>query len=99
MRGFTGDLPDRHPPGTPWRGEPYPGRRLLLVSEQGHGDTLWAARYVRRIKTLGGDLIVECRRELAPLLVRMLAGLEVEDDRHQAGAAGASRPDGGRWAL
>lgn len=70
-RFLTGDLPDRKPPGERWRGEPYPGRRLLIVSEQGYGDTIWAARYFERVKALGGTLVVECRRELIPL-IRMM---------------------------
>jgi Flp pilus assembly protein TadD len=58
----TGDLPVRKPPGKCWRGEPYRHRRLLVISEQGFGDGIWIARYLRQIKALGGELIVECRR-------------------------------------
>jgi Flp pilus assembly protein TadD len=64
----TGDLPVRRPPGKCWRGEPYRNRRLLVISEQGFGDGIWIARYLRQIKALGGELIVECRRELLPLI-------------------------------
>jgi hypothetical protein len=64
----TGDLPRRPAPGKRWRGEQYAGKTLLLISEQGIGDAIWAARYLERVKSLGGELIVECRRELIPLL-------------------------------
>jgi Tfp pilus assembly protein PilF len=63
----TGDLPERNPPGQLWGGESYAGKRLLLVSEQGFGDAIWVARYLPRVKALGGELIVECRSELIPL--------------------------------
>ncbi len=67
----TGALPDRKPPGKPWNGEAYPGQTLLIVSEQGYGDTIWAARYLARVKALGGTLIVECRDALIPLIESM----------------------------
>lgn len=70
-RHEIGVLPDRNPPGKRWYGEPYPGQRLLIVSEQGYGDTIWAARYLRRLKDLGGQLIVECRKDMVPLIASM----------------------------
>jgi tetratricopeptide (TPR) repeat protein len=67
----TGALPNRNPPGKPWRGESYAGQTLLIVSEQGYGDTIWAARYLGRVKALGGELIVECRQAMVPLIQSM----------------------------
>jgi tetratricopeptide (TPR) repeat protein len=67
----TGALPERNPPGKPWRGEPYAGQRLLVVSEQGYGDTIWASRYLSRVKALGGELVVECREAMVPLIRHM----------------------------
>jgi hypothetical protein len=58
-------------PGRQWRGQPYHGRRLLIASEQGHGDAIWAARYFRQAKALGGELIVECHQGLVPLFAAM----------------------------
>lgn len=58
-------------PGRPWRGQPYEGRRLVVVSEQGHGDAIWSARYFGQAKALGGDLIVECHEGLVPLFAAM----------------------------
>jgi tetratricopeptide (TPR) repeat protein len=71
VRLTTGQVPVRDLPGTRWKGEPYAGKRLLLVPEQGFGDTIWVARYLPRVKALGGELIIECRRELIPLLETM----------------------------
>ena len=81
----TGQLPPKALSGTPWDGSPYPGRRLLLVAEQGFGDTLWVARYLPRVKALGGELVIECQRELIPLI----AGMGVAD---QLVASGTSLP-------
>jgi Tfp pilus assembly protein PilF len=70
-RLLTGQLPDRALPGKRWRGERYDGKRLVIVSEQGHGDAVWIARYLPRVKALGGELIFECRPESAPLIASM----------------------------
>jgi Flp pilus assembly protein TadD len=71
IRKVTGQLPARALPGVEWDGQPYPGKRLLLVTEQGFGDMLWVARYFARVKALGGELIIECRPELIPLIETM----------------------------
>lgn len=75
IRKVTGQLPTRVLPGREWNGQPYPGKRLLLVSEQGFGDMLWVARYLPRVKALGGELNVECR----PELVTLVEGMGVAD--------------------
>lgn len=64
-------LPSRALPGARWTGERYEGKRLLVVSEQGLGDTIWVARYLEKVKALGGELIVECRREVIGLIAAM----------------------------
>jgi tetratricopeptide (TPR) repeat protein len=64
----TGALPERNPPGKMWNGKSYKGKTLLVVSEQGYGDTIWASRYLARVKALGGTLIVECRPAMVPLI-------------------------------
>jgi hypothetical protein len=71
----TGDLPKRDLPGEKWTGHNYEGRKLLLASEQGFGDTIWAARYFERVKSLGGELIVECRQDLVSL-IRGMKGVD-----------------------
>ena len=67
----TGQLPARKAPGRRWSGQRYDGKRLLIISEQGFGDAIWIARYLRRVKALGGELIMECRPELIPLIAAM----------------------------
>jgi Flp pilus assembly protein TadD len=71
VRRVTGQLPPRKLPGQPWNGQPYGGKRLVLLVEQGFGDTLWVARYLPRVKALGGELVVECQTELIPLIAAM----------------------------
>jgi Tfp pilus assembly protein PilF len=71
VRRFTGQLPKKQLPGEPWAGQPYAGKRLVLVVEQGFGDTLWVARYLPRVKALGGELVMECQKELIPLIAAL----------------------------
>ena len=75
VRKITGQLPERALPGREWDGQPFPGKRLVLVSEQGFGDMLWVARYFSRVKALGGELVIECR----PELVALIASIGVAD--------------------
>lgn len=71
VRRFTGQLPQKRLPGEAWAGQPYSGKRLVLVVEQGFGDTLWVARYLARVKALGGELVMECQPELIPLIATL----------------------------
>ena len=70
-RRFTGQLPAKKLPGKAWEGQPYAGGRLVLVVEQGFGDTIWVARYLPKVKALGGELVMECQSELVPLIQQM----------------------------
>nr|WP_249817244.1 tetratricopeptide repeat-containing glycosyltransferase family protein [Bradyrhizobium sp. 179] len=89
VRKHTGQLPERNLPGKEWDGRAYSRRTLLLVSEQGFGDLIWMARYLPHVKALGGKLIIECRRELVPIIENMgvvdrvvLPGTEIDADLH-----------------
>lgn len=75
-RWETGDLPNM-PFGCPrWQGEALGSGRLLLVAEQGYGDTILSARFIRLIREQHPD----CRISLLckPELHRLFAGLGVE---------------------
>ena len=52
----------------PWDGTPFPGKTVLLHSEQGLGDTIQFIRFARSVKQLGGRVLVACQRPLMPLL-------------------------------
>jgi hypothetical protein len=54
--------------GPRWNGEPFAGKTLLLIAEQGFGDTLLAARFLPQVKALGGRVLLECQPELMRLL-------------------------------
>lgn len=70
-RTESGMLPGCDLPGNLWRGGAYVGQRLLIVTDQGYGDSLWALRYLARVKALGGELIVQCDKAIAPLISGM----------------------------
>ncbi len=68
---FAGrDYPRFEPPWPIWRGEPLAGRTLVLVAEQGLGDTLQFVRYASVFHGLGARVKLLCTSVLHPLLAR-----------------------------
>ncbi len=51
-----------------WNGMALPKDRVLLVGDQGYGDSLQFARYIPQVAKLVGEVVVGCSPELAPLL-------------------------------
>ncbi len=51
-----------------WDGSPLQDRALLVYAEQGFGDTLQFVRYVPRVASMGGRVIVEAQPPLVSLL-------------------------------
>ncbi|MBB5061412.1 Flp pilus assembly protein TadD [Granulicella aggregans] len=47
-----------------WRGEPLDGRRILLHSEQGLGDSIQFLRYVTMVQAAGGIVLLEVQAAL-----------------------------------
>ena len=47
-----------------WNGASFAGKRLFVHCEQGSGDTLQFARYLQRVKALGGTVIFETTQPL-----------------------------------
>jgi tetratricopeptide (TPR) repeat protein len=51
-----------------WDGSPFAGKRLLVLDEQGIGDTLQFVRYLPMVKKLGGTVLFETIQPLMGLL-------------------------------
>jgi tetratricopeptide (TPR) repeat protein len=51
-----------------WNGEPLAGRSILLLAEQGFGDTLMFQRFARVLHERGARVVLEAQPSLAPLL-------------------------------
>jgi len=57
-----------------WNGSDIQGRVIVLYAEQGLGDTLHFIRYAPLVAGKGATVIVECQKELVPL-VRSVQGV------------------------
>ncbi|HBK06012.1 MAG TPA: glycosyltransferase [Acetobacteraceae bacterium] len=55
----------------PWNGMRIPTGRLLLVGDQGYGDTIQFARYIPMAAERCQELIVGCSSEMGPLLANI----------------------------
>lgn len=66
-----------------WEGDEINGRRILLYSEQGLGDTIQMARYIPLVAAKSGTVIVQCQPSLVSLIATM-DGIDAsigDDDR------------------
>lgn len=52
----------------PWNGMALPGERILLVGDQGYGDTIQFARYIPQVAERCGEVVLGCSPDLARLL-------------------------------
>jgi hypothetical protein len=52
-----------------WDGMRMPKGRLLLIGDQGYGDTIQFARYIARVRERVRDVVVGCSEELLPLIL------------------------------
>ena len=71
-RWKTKECPGWSFPQPQWDGTDLAGRTILLLAEQGLGDTLHFIRYAPLVKQRGGTVIVECQ----PALIRILSSIE-----------------------
>src|SRR5579883_197904 len=55
----------------PWNGMHIPGGKLLLIGDQGYGDTIQFARYIPMAAARCEEVLLGCSVELAPLLGRI----------------------------
>jgi tetratricopeptide (TPR) repeat protein len=69
----------------PWQGEDLSGKRLLVLSEQGHGDTLQFVRYLPLLYERGAMLTVVAQ----PAIINLLRSLPVPVTWVEAAGDGA----------
>lgn len=55
----------------PWTGMRIPGGKILLIGDQGYGDTIQFARYIPMVAERCEEVLLGCSAELAPLLARL----------------------------
>lgn len=63
-RWKTGQLPIVDYGVPQWHGESLDGKSILLHAEQGYGDTILAARFIKQVKQKSAYVIFECKPEL-----------------------------------
>jgi Flp pilus assembly protein TadD len=69
------DLPNA-PPLLPkndkplWDGQPMPDGTLMLIGDQGFGDTIQFCRYIREVAKIAPNLIVACSAEMKPVVMQ-----------------------------
>jgi len=51
-----------------WNGMAIPKGRILLVGDQGYGDTIQFARYISRVATMCDEVVLGCSAEMGPIL-------------------------------
>ena len=90
-RNYSARLSNAPPGLSLWDGSPLDGRPILLLAEQGFGDTIQFIRYARMVKRRGGRVAFSCPAPLTRLL-RRAQGIE------NLLAEGDALPDRGFWA-
>jgi hypothetical protein len=68
-----------------WNGMPLPGRRLVISTDQGFGDSFQFARYIPMAAARVGGVILLCRKPQIPLLSRVPGVQRCITDIKQAG--------------
>ncbi|HLJ19114.1 MAG TPA: tetratricopeptide repeat-containing glycosyltransferase family protein [Stellaceae bacterium] len=65
------------PAAPEWQGESFAGKTLLVMGEEGHGDSIHFMRYLPAMAARGGSLVVAVHRPLVGLTRMLLPGAEV----------------------
>ncbi|MDE5110818.1 MAG: tetratricopeptide repeat protein, partial [Trichodesmium sp. St7_bin2_1] len=59
-----------------WDGSNFPGKTLLIYTEQGLGDSIQFIRYIPLVKKLGGRVIIECNKSGLKLLFTTVSEID-----------------------
>jgi tetratricopeptide (TPR) repeat protein len=72
----------KHPPqlAPPWEGDDPSGKRLLIHTEQGLGDTIQFCRYLAILHERGAKLVLRAPRSLRSLIAHSMPWLDVQSD-------------------
>jgi tetratricopeptide (TPR) repeat protein len=79
-------------PLPPWDGGDLAGRRLLVHAEQGFGDTIQFCRYLDRLSSLQGDIVVQVPPRLLPLMRSLKIKAEITDNTKAAARCDVEAP-------
>jgi hypothetical protein len=64
-----------------WAGEPLAGRALLVIADQGFGDTIQFMRYLPAVATRCPDVMIACSRPVRPLIAQQAGARALFDVR------------------
>ena len=78
LRGVGALMPKTDIPQ--WQGESLAGKRLMLIADQGFGDSIQFSRYIPWAAERCGELVLACGMELQPL-IGQLPGISLMFDR------------------
>ena len=81
-RWEIGEISKGDSPEPEWAGEPLDGRRILVLPEQGFGDTILMSRFLPALQALGAHVILAVK----PPLKRLFQGVEGVDELIEIGA-------------
>ena len=68
-----------------WQGEPLDGRTLLVIGDQGYGDSIQFARFLPRLKELGAKVTLGASQPMAALMARAAGVDHLFHDWHYVG--------------
>jgi Tfp pilus assembly protein PilF len=77
MPGVPPPLPPSDRPQ--WDGEPLQDGTLLLIADQGFGDTIQFSRYIPLVARLCANLVVACSAEMQPIVSQQAEGIACFD--------------------
>ena len=62
-----------------WRGEDLNGKKILMFTEQGHGDTIQFVRFVPQVVAMNATVALIASRPLHDVLRRALPAVDIDD--------------------